>query len=88
MLDNDVRAWRGKSDFYTLFLAFADLVEDDVRLTRAITQRIRSALADFHDAVKVAKRKDNKKKFAKRVHMYAEAVSRAATDLSRRNTRA
>jgi flagellin-like hook-associated protein FlgL len=34
-----------------------------------------------------AKRKDNKKKFGTDVEQYVEAVTRAATDLGRRETR-
>jgi Protein of unknown function DUF262 len=83
----DLRRWNGKSDFYTLFLALAPLVKRKPRLTGSQRQQVASALADFRAKVDIAKRKDNKKKFAAAVHEYAEAVTRAATDLGRRETR-
>jgi hypothetical protein len=44
-------------------------------------------LMTFRKLVDEAKKKDTKKKFAKGVAEYAEAVTRAATDLGRRETR-
>lgn len=44
-------------------------------------------LMTFRKLVDEAKKKDTKKKFAKDVAEYAEAVTRAATDLGQRETR-
>jgi len=41
----------------------------------------------FRKKVDQAKRKDNKQSFSKDVQDYAEAVTRASTDLGRRETR-
>jgi len=84
---DELRAWRGKSDFYTLFLALAPLAERIPRLTTNEKEVVRTQLRLFRGEVDQAKRKDNKKKFGDDVHAYAEAVTRAATDLGRREER-
>jgi hypothetical protein len=81
----ELRKWSGKSDFYTLFLALAPLAA--AKLNPAQRKALVSELADFRMEVDQAKRKDNKKKFTSDIHDYAEAVTRAATDLGRRETR-
>jgi hypothetical protein len=84
---SELRRWRGKSDFYTLFLALAPFTERSPRLNSAEKDAVRSGLASFRDEVDQAKRKDNKTQFSQDVHDYAEAVTRAASDLGRRNAR-
>jgi hypothetical protein len=81
----EIRSWSGKSDFYSLFLALGGLTEK--KLTSKQRKTIRAELASFRAQVDQAKRKDNKKKFPNDVHEYAEAVTRAATDLGRREAR-
>jgi hypothetical protein len=87
MSRDELRAWRGKSDFYTLFLALVPLAERIPRLTINEKDLIRAQLRLFRSEVDQAKRKDNKKRFDDDVHAYAEAVTRAATDLGRRAER-
>jgi len=84
---DELRAWRGKSDFYTLFLALAPLAERIPRLTINEKAVVRTQLRSFRNEVDQAKRKDNRKKFADDIHAYAEAITRAATDLGRREER-
>ncbi len=84
--ESEIRAWSGKSDFYTLFLAFGNLTERDLRATKR-REAVRNALMDFRQKVDQAKRKDNTKRFASQVHDYADAVTRAATDVGRRELR-
>ena len=81
----DLSGWNGKSDFYTLFLAIAPLA--DQGLTATQRQAILSELTSFRQLVDQAKRKENARTFAADVHEYADAVTRAATDLGRRETR-
>ena len=81
----DIREWSGKSDFYTLFTAFSNFTA--TAFSPKERQRIRNTLMTFHAEVDQAKKKDNKTKFAKRVHNYAEAVRLAATDAARRTVR-
>jgi hypothetical protein len=84
---SELREWRGKSDFYTLFLALAPLAERVPRLTVAEKEAVRAELRAFRAAVDQAKRKDNRTNFADDIHQYAEAVTRAASDLGRRVAR-
>jgi uncharacterized protein DUF262 len=83
----ELRQWSGKSDFYTLFLALAPLVERTPRVSASEKDALRAELTAFRTQVDQAKRKDNRRKFASDVHDYAEAVTRAATDLGRREAR-
>jgi hypothetical protein len=82
-----VRAWNGKSDFYSLFMVLGGYVESGKKINAASRGRICEALSRFRDQVNQAKRRDNTKKFSKEVHAYADAVTRAATDVSRRKIR-
>ncbi len=83
----ELRAWNGKSDFYSLFLALAPLADRTPRLTASEKEALRAHLITFRQEVDQAKRKDNKRAFAPDVHEYAEALTRASTDLGRRETR-
>ena len=80
----ELRPWRGRSDFYTLFLALAPLAERASKLTNMERDTVRAELRLFRAAVDQAKRKDNQRRFAEDIHVYAEAVTRAASDLGRR----
>jgi hypothetical protein len=83
----NVRRWKSRSEFYSLFLAFGDLAIAERKLSNAQRKRLREELESFREKVNQAKKKDNKQSFPNYVHEYADAVSRAATDLARRNTR-
>jgi hypothetical protein len=84
--EQDIRAWSGKSDFYSLFLAFGMFSDRDFRLDRK-REAVRHDLMEFRKKVDQAKRKDNTRRFAQDVHEYADAVTRAATDVGRRELR-
>lgn len=82
-----IRAWNGKSDFYSVFGALGSYVEKDKRIGPKARGRIRTALMQFREQVDQAKRKDNRKTFPRSIHDYADAVTRAATDAARRKLR-
>lgn len=79
--------WRKKSDFYTLFLAFAERhsllpFASDVRAT------LSRALMDFAAAVDAfVTDVDGTGKHAKDIRLYGNAVERAASDLANRRDR-
>ena len=81
----EIVRWSGKSDFYTLFLAFGNL--SSKKLSSTQRKEIANTLRAFRNQVDQAKKKDNKRIFPKEVHEYADAVTRAATDLGRRALR-
>jgi len=81
-----VRSWSGKSDFYSLFLAFGAFSPKDFRYLRR-RKAIRDRLKRFRLDVTQAKKKDNTTSFAQEVHQYADAVTRAASDVARRELR-
>lgn len=82
----DIKAWSGKSDFYTLFLAFSTLISKGVKLPVSKRSALREALMKFRSSVDLAKKKDAKPASGD-VGEYVDAVTRAASDLSRRATR-
>jgi hypothetical protein len=84
---DELRKWKGKSDFYSLFLALAPLAERSPRLASNEREAVRSVLKIFRAEVDQAKRKDDATEFPVDVKEYAEAVTRAASDLGRRNAR-
>lgn len=79
--------WRSKSEFYSLFLVLGDLLYEGKRFTPARLPAVAEALSAFREKVDQAKKRSNTKRFTADVHEYAEAVTRAATDLSRRASR-
>jgi hypothetical protein len=83
--DEEIKGWSGKSDFYTLFHVLSTLLES--RWTTKQKQNTANELRLFHTRVAQAKRKDNERKYPTYIHEYADAVSRAATDVARRTTR-
>lgn len=83
----ELQAWKGRSDFYTLFLAVGSLIETRTRVDSARKSALRAELAAFRKKVDQAKRRDNTATFPHYVHEYADAVTRAATDLGRREAR-
>lgn len=85
--ESEIRGWSGKSDFYTLFGVLSGYVIDKKRFTRPQRQRVHDVLVRFRREVDQAKRRDNERVFASYIHEYADAVTRAATDIARRTTR-
>jgi Protein of unknown function DUF262 len=83
----EIRAWSGKSDFYSLFSAFAACAESRRRFSTTQKAAIKRALMRFREQVSQAKRKDNTQVFSRTVASYADAVSRAASDITRRKLR-
>jgi hypothetical protein len=79
--------WRGKSEFYTLFLVVGDLLYAGARFDDDDTIAVSKTLKRFRADVDQAKKRDNAKTFPPSIEQYSEAVTRAATDLSRRATR-
>ncbi|MCP5058187.1 MAG: DUF262 domain-containing protein [bacterium] len=84
---DELRGWRSKTEFYSLFLASAWLRTDDqVPSSKRMPAAIKR-LKTFREKVNKAKRKDNTETFEPAVHEYAEAAVRASTDLARRRLR-
>jgi uncharacterized protein DUF262 len=83
----EIRAWSGKSDFYSLFTSLGSYIEEGKKFTPKARARVRAALGKFRSQVNQAKRRDNTKTFPQYVHDYADAVTRAATDAARRKLR-
>jgi Protein of unknown function DUF262 len=83
---DDVRAWSGRSDFYSLFLAFVELSKKRSKLVPAKRTSVREALMRFRKSVDAAKKRDAKPATGD-LAAYVEAVTRAASDLSRRTAR-
>lgn len=79
--------WRSKTEFYSLFLACGRLVTDAHALAGQDLTDAGDRLAAFRGKVDEAKKKGATKSFPKYVTDYAEAVTRASTDLGRRLTR-
>ncbi len=82
-----VRSWSGKSDFYSLFLAFGHFVVDGQLMTPPSRRQVREALEAFKKRVDVAKRLDSQGAESDVVWRYAQAVTRAASDIARRKAR-
>jgi len=78
--------WRRSSDFYTLFLVFADHVED-LPLNREERALAQGKLTAFGDQVSAFLAADSGGKGKSAVSKYAKAVARAATDLANRTER-
>ncbi len=81
----ELRRWSGKSDFYSLFLAFSHFAAETITGSRK--KRLLGALSVFRDDVDRTKKKDAKPSKADQVNDYVEAVTRAASDIDRRRTR-
>lgn len=83
----DIRQWSGKGDFYTLFLVMTKYAKRAGQMRSKARARVRTALMRFRAEVDEAKRKDNVRRFRRAVHAYADAVTRASSDISRRKER-
>jgi hypothetical protein len=77
--------WRGKSDFYSLFLAVAEISEETI-LKPSKVQAARKALEQFGHKV-TARLEDDELTVPKNVRAYVRAVEKAASDKDRREAR-
>jgi hypothetical protein len=83
---DEIRGWSGKSDFYGLFIAFSGVAAKYLKLSPPKRIRIHDSLMKFRKAVDTAKRR-GAEQVRGDVGAYTEAVTRAASDISRRTTR-
>jgi hypothetical protein len=81
----EIIEWSGKSDFYSLFLAFGSI--SDNQLLHSAKKTLAAELTNFRRAVDLAKKKDAAEGVNKNVWKYVQAVTRAASDIDRRKTR-
>ena len=87
LVGGNLRGWTSKTEYYSLFLAVGRVVYDEeIPKGKALSRAI-SRLSTFRARADQAKRRDNKENFAGYVHDYVDAVSRASTDLARRERR-
>lgn len=87
LVGGDFGRWKSKTEFYSLFIATARCVlENNVPRSRKLSEAVKR-LAVFREKADQAKRRDNRRRYEDYVHEYAEAVTRASTDLSRRQRR-
>ncbi|HYN82096.1 MAG TPA: DUF262 domain-containing protein [Gemmatimonadaceae bacterium] len=89
LLVPDLRAsrWRGKSDYYSLFLASAEINSTGGLLARKL-KKAQVALGNFEKQVTARLSKDgSSRKVPRNVRRYVTAVEKAASDKDRRETR-
>lgn len=84
VLDGEFKGWRSKTEYYSLFLACGRLISDRQVPKGAALQGGIERLRKFRDRVDRAKRKDTRDSFPQYIRDYADAVTRASTDLGRR----
>ena len=84
VLDRKFRGWTSKTEYYSLFLACGRLVIDDQIPGQAEMSGAIERLKKFRQDVDQAKRRDNIELFPKYIEDYADAATRATTDLGRR----
>ena len=84
VVDQRFRRWTSKTEYYSLFLACGRLVVDDRIPRQAEMDGVIERLRRFRTDVDQAKKRDNTVTFPKYITDYADAVTRASTDLGRR----
>jgi hypothetical protein len=87
MNQEELQRWSGRSDFYSLFTVTSSYVAERKKWTPKRLTRVSARLHGFRRQVDQAKRRDNVRQFPANVHEYAEAVTRAASDIARRKAR-
>lgn len=87
ILGEELRNWRSKTEFYGIFLAVGSLLNEGFRFSDDHIASATEVLAEFRESVDQAKKRDNKVEYQQSVHDYAEAATRASTDLARRAAR-
>lgn len=80
-------SWSGKSDFYSLFLLFSEIEHEGAPLPHESKEKLVSSLMMFREQVDRAKMKGNTAPVPAQAQAYADAVTRAASDLQRRADR-
>ena len=76
----DLGTWKTKTEYYSLFLTCGQYVVDGEKISEESIER----LDEFRKRADDAKKKDSKGKYPKYITEYAEAVTRASTDIGRR----
>lgn len=76
----EVRRWRSKTDFYSLFLGANSLMNN----TSCNKDSILAKSNEFKDAIDMAKKKTYRGKASEDVRVYVEASTRASTDYAQR----
>ena len=84
VIDGNLTGWRSKTEYYSLFLARGRLVYDRKVPRGAAVVGARTRLKVFRAKADKAKQKDNRESLPRYITDYAEAVTRASTDLGRR----
>ena len=80
----DLSGWRSKTEYYSLFLACGRLVNDGLVPKTSTLAAVRKRLKAFRTKAQKAKQKDKRQSFPQYVTDYADATTRASTDLGRR----
>ncbi|HBP18171.1 MAG TPA: hypothetical protein DEA08_10310 [Planctomycetes bacterium] len=87
-LEGRLKGWTSKTEFYGLFLALGQLALEGRKLKPEEREAIATALERFRNKVDGAKKRDaDPERFSEDVRAYAQAATRATTDVSRRTTR-
>ncbi|MDE2805346.1 MAG: DUF262 domain-containing protein [Gemmatimonadota bacterium] len=84
VLERRFRGWNSKTEYYSLFLACGRLILDERVLSDAELGGVIARLKVFRNEADEAKKRDSKGSFPRYVTDYADAVTRASTDLARR----
>ncbi len=84
VLGGTFNGWNSKTEYYSLFLACGRLVIDERVPSPTELEDIIARLKGFRKVADVAKRRDSKESVPEYVADYADAVTRASTDLARR----
>ena len=80
----DLTGWRSKTEFYSLFLACGQLLDTGSLPKAPEAERVMDSLSTFRAKADQAKKKDRASGLPQYCLDYAEAVTRASTDLGRR----
>jgi len=88
IVGGDLTGWTTKTEFYSLFLAVGELVyADEFPTTKQKIKKASERLSEFRHQIPRAKRKGSNSQLPDYVVVYADAVARASTDISRRQLR-
>lgn len=79
--------WSGKTEYYSLFVASAWAQSDGKAPKGSALESAKLRLSRFRTKADQAKSRGNGRQFAEYIHAYADAATRASTDLARRIAR-